>query len=62
VPIEGELLRTQYGVTIDEMKGRVRLGDRELSEFGGNFYLTSIGPSSSQPSPKEADPGIEVEG
>jgi len=62
VPIEGELLRTQYGVTIDQMKGRVRLGDQELSEFGGNFYLTSTSPSSSQPSPKEADPGIEVEG
>jgi hypothetical protein len=62
VPIEGELLRTQYGVTIDQMKGRVRLGDQELSEFGGTFYLTSTGPSSPQPSPKEADPGIEVEG
>ncbi len=62
VPIEGELLRTQYGVTIDQMQGRVRLGDRELSEFGGNFYLTSRGPSSSQPSPKGADSGIEVEG
>jgi len=62
VPIEGELLRTQYGVTIDQMGGWVRLGDQKLSEFGGNFYLTSVGPSSSQPSPKGADPGIEVEG
>jgi hypothetical protein len=62
VPIEGELRRTQYGVTIDQMSGRVRLGDRELSEFGGNFYLTSAGPSSSQPSSKGAGSGIEVEG
>jgi len=62
LPIEGELRRTQYGVTIDQMSGWVRLGDRELSEFGGNFYLTSRGPSSPQPSPKEADPGLEVEG
>jgi hypothetical protein len=62
VPIEGELLRTQYGVTIDQMSGRVRLGDRELLEFGGNFYLTSAGSSPSQPSPKGTDPGIEVEG
>jgi hypothetical protein len=60
VPIKGELRRTQYGVTIDNMGGWVRLGDRTLSEMGGNFYL--IEPSSSQPSQKEADSGIEVEG
>jgi hypothetical protein len=60
VPIKGELRRTQYGVAIDNMEGWVRLGDRTLSEMGGNFYL--IEPSSSQSSPKGADPGIEVEG